>query len=336
MSILRLFTAIFLALGITSISTSAKAAAHCENVTIADMNWASASMFAHVDAIILGVGYGCDVSIVPGDTMPTSTSLIEKGEPSIAPELWSQNLKQVLDPAEAEGLIANTGLIFENGGEEGFWVPTALAEAEGLVTIEDALARPDLFPHPEKDGVGGFWGCPAGWNCQITTTQMFKAYDMGSKGFEYIDPGSGGALTASLDSSMNKGDNWFGYYWGPTSILGRYDLTKLDEGVEHNAETWISEINNLEVENPGKNRYPASVVESYVGQNMLDNFIVMDYLKKRSYPNKLTSVFLAWIDENQADGQMAAEYFITEHEDVWKNWTSADARLAIKKEFGMM
>ena len=184
MSIFRIFTALFLALGITSISSSAKAS--CGDVTIAEMNWASAQVIAHIDATILEYGYGCDVELIPGDTMPTSTSLIEKGEPSIAPELWSQNLKQVLDPAEAEGLIKNVGKVFQNGGEEGLWVPTYLAEAEGLVTIEDALARPDLFPHPEDSSKAGFYGCPAGWNCQITTTQMFKAYGMADAGFEFI------------------------------------------------------------------------------------------------------------------------------------------------------
>ena len=50
----------------------------------------SAQVIAHIDATILEYGYGCDVELIPGDTMPTSTSLIEKGEPSIAPELWSQ------------------------------------------------------------------------------------------------------------------------------------------------------------------------------------------------------------------------------------------------------
>ena len=133
MSIFRIFTALFLALGITSISSSAKAS--CGDVTIAEMNWASAQVIAHIDATILEYGYGCDVELIPGDTMPTSTSLIEKGEPSIAPELWSQNLKQVLDPAEAEGLIKNVGKVFQNGGEEGLWVPTYLAEAEGLASI---------------------------------------------------------------------------------------------------------------------------------------------------------------------------------------------------------
>ena len=234
MSLFRIFTALFLALGVTSISSNAKA---CGDVTIAEMNWASAQVIAHIDATILEYGYGCDVELIPGDTMPTSTSLIEKGEPSIAPELWSQNLKQVLDPAEAEGLIANVGKVFENGGEEGLWIPTYIAEAEGIVTIEDALARPDLFPHPEDSSKAGFYGCPAGWNCQITTTQMFKAYGMADAGFEFIDPGSGGALAGAMGEAYNKGEGWMGYYWGPTAILGKYDMTKLDEGVAHNAET---------------------------------------------------------------------------------------------------
>ncbi len=334
MSIFRIFTTIFLALGITSISSSAKAS--CGDVTIAEMNWASAQVIAHIDATILEYGYGCDVELIPGDTMPTSTSLIEKGEPSIAPELWSQNLKQVLDPAEAEGLIKNVGKVFENGGEEGFFIPTYIAEANGIVTIEDALARPDLFPHPEDSSVAGFYGCPAGWNCQITTTQMFKAYGMADAGFEFIDPGSGGALAGAMGEAYNKGEGWMGYYWGPTAILGKYDMTKLDEGVDHNYETWISEINDLEVAAPGKNRYPASTVETYVGSDMLDNYVVMNYLEKRSFPNTLLSQMLAWKDGEQAEASEAAEHFLLENEDVWKNWTSADARIAIKKELGMM
>ena len=58
-------------------------AADCGRVTIADMNWASAEFAAYVDKIILEEGYGCEVELVPGDTMPTSTSMMEKGEPDI-------------------------------------------------------------------------------------------------------------------------------------------------------------------------------------------------------------------------------------------------------------
>ena len=71
---------------ILSLSFNAANAA-CGKVTIADMNWPSATLIAHIDKIILKNGYGCDAELVTGDTMPTGTSMIEKGEPDIAPEL---------------------------------------------------------------------------------------------------------------------------------------------------------------------------------------------------------------------------------------------------------
>ena len=45
-------------LGFTSFNSVANA--NCGKVTIAEMNWASAQVIAHIDNIILGKGYGCD------------------------------------------------------------------------------------------------------------------------------------------------------------------------------------------------------------------------------------------------------------------------------------
>ena len=68
----RLFFAAAVLAG-TLATTQAHAA--CGKVTIADMNWASATLIAHVDSFILKHGYGCDTEIVTGDTMPTGTSM---------------------------------------------------------------------------------------------------------------------------------------------------------------------------------------------------------------------------------------------------------------------
>ena len=76
------------AAGVLWLGASPGAFAACGAVTIASMNWASAELMASVDKIILDKGYGCDVSVVPGDTMPTFTSMNEKGRPDVAPELW--------------------------------------------------------------------------------------------------------------------------------------------------------------------------------------------------------------------------------------------------------
>ena len=65
---------------LTATLSTAQADAACGNVTIADMNWNSATLIANVDRFILEHGYGCNAELVPGDTMPTGTSMTEKGE----------------------------------------------------------------------------------------------------------------------------------------------------------------------------------------------------------------------------------------------------------------
>ena len=77
-------------LGVLALSLAATqaAAAECGRVSIANMNWQSAEVLAEVDKIILEKGYGCEVELGPGDTMPTMSSMTEKGQPDVAPELW--------------------------------------------------------------------------------------------------------------------------------------------------------------------------------------------------------------------------------------------------------
>jgi len=66
----KLFLSIFAIFSFTLFTSVANAA--CGKITIANMNWASANFMAEVDKVILEKGYGCDVELVPGSTMPTS------------------------------------------------------------------------------------------------------------------------------------------------------------------------------------------------------------------------------------------------------------------------
>ncbi|HEV7286568.1 MAG TPA: glycine betaine ABC transporter substrate-binding protein, partial [Kaistia sp.] len=56
-------------------------------IDIAEMTWPSAAALAHIHAIILEKGFGCNVEIVTGDTVPTSSSMLTRGSPAVAPEL---------------------------------------------------------------------------------------------------------------------------------------------------------------------------------------------------------------------------------------------------------
>ena len=121
--------------------------AACGKVSIAEMNWASASLMANVDKIILENGYGCEVELVAGDTMPTFTSMNEKGAPDVAPELWANAVAVPLKKATDEKrlIVANKGPI--TGLGEGWWVSPYTAKKHNLKTAADVIARPDLFPH---------------------------------------------------------------------------------------------------------------------------------------------------------------------------------------------
>lgn len=103
----------------------------CGTVSIAEMNWASAQLMANVDKIILESGYGCKVDIVPGDTMPTFTSMNEKGQPDVAGELWVNAVATPLNAAKAEGRLHTVSEGPITGLGEGWWLlPHACATTQ--------------------------------------------------------------------------------------------------------------------------------------------------------------------------------------------------------------
>lgn len=308
------------------------AAADCGRVTIADMNWASAEFAAYVDKIILEEGYGCSVELIPGDTMPTSTSMVEKGEPDIAPEIWPNSVKEQIDDAVAEGRLHYAAEILTDGGQEGWWIPQYVKDANpDIVTVEDALARPDLFKHPELPDRGGLYGCPAGWNCQIVTENLFRAFDAEGKGFDLVDPGSGAGLAGSIAKAYEREEAWVGYYWAPTAILGKYPMYKLDFGVEHDPEEWTDCTLVQGCLEPKPNDWPKAKVVSVVTDDFAKRAPeAMQYLGNRAWSNAIANEVLAYMDKNQYPGEDGARYFLKKYEDLWTKWVPADVASNVK------
>ena len=125
-------------------------AAGCGKVSIAKMRWGSAAIAASFDKYILEKGYGCSVTIVDGDTLPTLASMSGSGTPDIASEFWVKAVKPQLDAAISAGRLVKGAEILADGAVEGWWqdlsarikraraarlpadAPAALAEAAGV------------------------------------------------------------------------------------------------------------------------------------------------------------------------------------------------------------
>ncbi len=294
----------------------------CGRVTLANMNWQSAEVLAHIDKFILSKGYGCDVELVAGDTLPTLTSMMEKGRPDVAPEAWINGVREPLMKSVKEGRLHLAARSLKDGGVEGWWIPQALADAHPEIkTVADALKRPDLFPAPEDRSRGAVYNCPAGWNCQILINNLFKAYGAAAKGFVLVDTGSAAGLDGSLARANERGMGWLGYYWAPTPLLGKYAMHRLSEGVPHDAAEWKRCTIKPDCADPKPNAWlPADVYTVVTDRFQKSGGEAVAYLQRRQWNNAVVNKLLSWMQVKQASGEDGAREFLKTREDLWRPW----------------
>lgn len=314
--------------------TGGIAQAACGTVTIAEMNWASAQAAARVDEFILKNGYGCQAETVPGDTMPTATSMTEKGRPDIAPEMWMNAVKEPIAKAVKEKRLVIVGDVLEDPAKnagEGWWVPRYMLEKNPeLTTIAGVKKNAALFKDPEDPSRGRLVGCPAGWACQISTENLFKAFEMKEAGFNLVDPGSGAALSGAINKAYNRKQPILAYYWAPTALLSKLDMQRVDLG-PYDQKSFENCTAIKTCIDPKPNSFAVSEIQTVVSSNFANSQPeAMAYLKARVWPMKDFGAVLQYMQEQQANGQDAAIYFLKTYPETWKKWVSADAATKIQ------
>jgi len=300
-------------------AAASPALADCGEVSITEMNWASSQVVTAVAKFIMEQGYGCTVAVVPSATVPAMTSLSENGTPDVVTELWLNAVVEPFERLEAAGKVERTAAVLEPGGVEGWWIPRYLAEAHPeLTTIEGVMANPEL--------VGGrFDNCPDGWGCRIANDNIIRALDLTSSGVEVFNHGSGETLATALASAYEKREPWFGYYWAPTSLLGKYDMVKVTIGPV-DREIHIAN-GNKDNPNPQVSDFPPSPVYTAVTASLAEREPeVAALMRNMTFDVDAMNALLAWMDENNATAEEAAVHFLTTQPDVWSGWLNDDAR----------
>ncbi|MBB4477959.1 glycine betaine ABC transporter substrate-binding protein [Rhizobium etli] len=308
------------------------AAGDCGQVSIAEMKWASAGIAANFDKIILEMGYGCSVTIVAGDTLPTFASMNEKGTPDIASEYWINSVRALLDQAVKTGRLVQGAEILADGAVEGWFIPKFIADANpDIRSVEDALRHPELFPAEDDTSKGAIYNCPPDWSCHISTTNLFRALAADKKGFELVETGSPERLDASIARAFENKVGWLGYYWAPTAILGKYDMTRLSFGVGHNKTEWDGCTAVAGCTRPQLNSYPVSRAFTLMTRSFATRAgPVTAYLKTRKWDNATINQVLAWQDENRESNENAAIHFLRNYVNLWTKWVPADIAEKVK------
>lgn len=290
------------------------------------MNWQSAEVAANLDKFILENGYGCSAEIVTGDTVPTLTSMAEKGQPDIAPEAWVSLQPEIVKQGLEGGKVVAAAKILSDGAVQGWWIPKYVAEANpDLKTIPDLFKHPELFPSPEDKAKGAVFNGPQGWGGTVVTAQLFKAFGGEKAGFTLVDTGSAAGLDGSIAKAYEAKQPWVGYYWAPTSLLGKYEMVKLGFGTDYDAAEWKRCTSIADCPDPKPNAWQVDDVQTLVSKTFADRAgPAMDYLNKRAWTNDTVNKLIAWMTDNQATGEDGAKHFLKENEALWTGWVSPD------------
>lgn len=298
-------------------------------LVFADPGWDSGQVHARVAAFIVrnGMGYGSE--FIPGETIPLFQGLA-RGDIDVSMEIWYENQKEAVDKAEAAGQVMDLGDNFPDSWQ-GWLVPTYVIKGDSargiepmapdLKSVYDLPKYKDLFKDVEVPGKGRFYSCISGWECEKINEKKFAAYGLNDT-FNLFLPGSGAALVASLAAAYEKGEPWVGYYWAPTWVLGLYDMTPLEEP------PYDKEV----FETTAKCAYPSVKVKIYANSGLTEKAPdVVEFLKKYETTQAMANKFLAFMQENEADTDAAAAWFLKNYEDVWTGWVSADVAAKVKK-----
>lgn len=295
----------------------------------AGLDYDSARLHNAIARYILEKGYGCRTDSIPGSTIPLITGLV-RGDLDIDMEIWKNNIPEVWAEALAKGKVVELSVNFPDA-VQGWYVPRYVIVgdperniepmAPELKSVFDLPQYKELFRDPEEPDKGRFYNCILGWQCEVINTKKLAAYGLDDD-YTNFRPGTGQALAAAIASAYKRGKPILAYYWGPTWVLGVYDLVMLEEPA-YDEETWeaLREEENPEV----ACAYPT--VEVFIGVNKEFHDQapqLIEFLDKYRTSNALVSKLLAYMEENRADEEATALHFLKTQPEVWTEWVPED------------
>jgi len=326
-----------IALGAAAASFSSGAQA-CGTIEMGDFDWNSAKLHSAIATTILEEGYGCDVNVTTGSTLPIMTALYE-GQLDVVMEVWYDNIVDQFKPHEEAGKVRRVGVNTPDSGQ-GFYVDGPTARKHNIKSVDDMLNADiaALFKDPEDPSKGRMTSCISGWSCYTINLVKHNVYGL-DKFYTNFDPGSSGALDAAIKGGFEKGKPVFTYYWEPTALMGSVDLVKLEEPA-FDRNTWnemmvvVNDIkeNGVEKLRPTKATAYASM-ELPVGINTRldrEEAGVVAFLKNYTISSAGVSELLVhYLGEAEGEAEVTARHFLKTNKD-WESWVPADVAAKVK------
>lgn len=300
-----------------------------ETIVFADAGWDSINVHNYIAQTIIEEGFGYDTDVTKGSTAATIQGL-RNGDINVYMEVWTANIQELYDEALDSGDIVEVSINFDDN-HQGLYVPTYVIEgdpergiepmAPDLRTVEDLKNYPDVFEDPEDPSRGRILNGPTGWEVEGAISMKFETYGLDETMNNFI-PGSDAALVADLVRAYEAGEAWVGYYWEPTWVTAKYDLTLLEEPA-FDQEIWDETAGTM---------FPPNDVAIAVHEDFPDQAEdVYAFLENYETSSALTEDALNYMEETDASVEEAAIWWMKEHEDLWTSWVDEDIAEKVKE-----
>ena len=309
----------------------AQASSKKQTVVFGYGGWDTIQVMVHVAAFITEHGYGYPVTTEMASNVAV-LSAIQRGDIDVHMEVAERSLKEPLKKLLDSGRGETVGVSYP-GTWQGWLVPTYMIKGDpkrgikamtpDLKSVFDLPKFWKLFKDPEDPTKGRFYSCIPGWQCEKTNEHKMKAYGL-DKYYNVVTPGSNAALSASLVGAFEKGKPWFGYYWSPTWVLAKVDMTPLQEPA-FDAKLWTKEA-NYACEFPlDKNLIVTNV-------SLRDKAPeIVDLLGKFNMTAAQLNDALLYMMYNKVDTKKAAIRFMNTDKAAWSQWVPADIAAKVEK-----
>jgi glycine betaine/proline transport system substrate-binding protein len=332
--VLHRFASGLLALGLLAAGAALAQDADCGGfdrpIVFAELDYDSVNILTETARFVLEEGFGCETDTIPGTTLPLLQGSV-RGDVDVTMEVWTDNTPEFWRDALADGTVRELSPVFDDAAQ-GFFVPRYLVEgdpergiepqAPDLRSVFDLPRYAELFRDPEQPDKGRLYNCVIGWYCEGINNVKMVVYGL-DEYFTNFRPGTGVALETTMETAYVRGEPWLGYYWEPTSILGRLDMLRLDEPEYDEA---CFEHMDAMADTPEQATeacdYPIVVAVVGLGARFADSVPagVETFLDAMYLETTLINELLAHMEANDVGTDAAARQLFAAYPDAWTPW----------------
>jgi glycine betaine/proline transport system substrate-binding protein len=294
---------------------SAPSFARADPIILVENPWTASSLNVNVAKLILEKEMGYKVETILLDES-TQWAAIGAGDAHASLEVWpsghQKNIEQYINEL---GVVVNGGPLGPVG-KIGWYIPTYMLEDHPELATWEGFLDPDnaaLFATAETGKKGQFLAGAPGWTQY--DEQIIKNLGLN---LEVVYAGSEEAILAAVESAYRREDPILFYFWTPHSIHAEYDLTEVklpeytDECYEGVSE---GDIDGVACDYPADELFKifwAGLEEAYPD--------VFTFLSNMHYTTEDQISMVAAVELDGLTPEEAAEAWVKDHEDVWREW----------------